>query len=111
MDSTRETFAQHYSEKMRPKKSKAETDVEMRGREMAADPMLEYFREREREKQGNKGPQIYRKQYPPNRYNIRPGFRWDGVDRSNGYEAKLMEREAKKKSSEEESFRLATRDM
>lgn len=78
---------------------------------MAADPMLEYFREKNREKQGiSAGKPIYRGQYPPNRYNIRPGHRWDGVDRSNGFEKKLLEREAKLKASEEESYRNATRD-
>lgn len=97
---------------MKPKKAEEEVDAEMRGREMAADPMLEYFRQKEREKQGQtKAKPVYKGPYPPNRYNIRPGYRWDGVDRSNGFEKRLLEKEGAKKANEEDEYRWATRDM
>lgn len=113
MNSRKETFRDHYDSTIKsgPAKSESRADAELRSREMADDPMLEYFREKELKKQGIKGKPTYRGPYPPNRYNIRPGYRWDGVDRSNGHEKKLLDKETDKKANEEEAYRWATRDL
>jgi len=48
---------------------------------------------------------------PPNRFGIRPGFEWDGVDRSNAYEANLFKFQNEKKAKEEMELRWATEDL
>jgi len=48
---------------------------------------------------------------PPNRFGIRPGYQWDGVDRSNHYEATLFTRINEQSAQEEMALRIAQEDM
>lgn len=50
-------------------------------------------------------------EFMPNRFGISPGHRWDGVDRSNGYEKKWLDKQNSKLAQEEEAYKWSTEDM
>lgn len=73
---------------------------ELKEQERWNDPMAELLSTKNNSKtvkrKGNS--KIYQGAFEPNRYGIKPGWRWDGVDRSNGFERKWFQ--ARNKAAE-----------
>ncbi|XP_034487297.1 BUD13 homolog isoform X6 [Drosophila innubila] len=89
-------------------------DRHLREQEHADDPMLQYMQEKrkKREQQSNKPVMpVYVGSYPENRYGIRPGYRWDGVDRSNGYEQRWFNKLNERRAVQDEAYKYSVEDM
>jgi pre-mRNA-splicing factor CWC26 len=96
----------------------SDLDKFLREREREDDPMLATIRKnrvKQESKDGNETIKVmptYKGPTPPmNRFKIMPGYRWDAVDRSNGFEKKYFERISNKESALEEAYRWSTQDM
>ncbi|KAJ2160496.1 Pre-mRNA-splicing factor cwc26 [Coemansia sp. RSA 552] len=78
-----------------------ELEAERRARQHWNDPALKFL-------QAKKHPKATYPEYqgsaPPNRFGIRPGYRWDGVDRSNGFEKDVLASQASAAARQAESY-------
>ena len=76
---------------------------ELKERERWNDPMAKMIGSKKSSKGGKSkgGGKTYQGAFEPNRYGIRPGWRWDGVDRGNGFERKWFAARNKKKDRED----------
>lgn len=55
---------------------------------------------------------VYKGPVPkPNRFKIAPGYRWDAVDRGNGFEHKLLVKMSSKSSYREEEYKYLSSDL
>lgn len=77
------------------------------------DPMAKILKKKRKrsEKAKKTASKYYTSWYPPNRYNIKPGAQWDGVDRSNGFEARLFETQLDEQIRKEQAYRYSSSDM
>jgi len=94
-----------------------EMNEELKAQVRWDDPMAAYMAQKERKEGGGKSEKSAvaaaaaakpRKEYagpaPPNRYGIKPGWRWDGVDRGNGFEKEWFQARGKKSRDENLSY-------
>ncbi|KAK5608723.1 hypothetical protein CRENBAI_021300 [Crenichthys baileyi] len=87
-------------------------DRMLREQEREGDPMAAMLRrKKERSTKTQVKPRYQGPPPPPNRFNIQPGYRWDGVDRSNGFEQKRYTRIADKKAIQEAAYKWSVEDM
>lgn len=86
----------------------------LKEQEREEDPMLAYIRKKKKKEAVATGKPMkptYEGEFMPNRFGIRPGYRWDGVDRSNGYEKRWFEVQNEKRAQQEEVYKWSTEDM
>jgi pre-mRNA-splicing factor CWC26 len=62
-------------------------------------------------KPSNKKPVYTGPAATPNRFHIRPGYRWDAIDRGNGFESKVLLRMSEKSNSKEDEYKWSVSDM
>merc|ERR1712037_390984 len=80
------------------------------------DPMFEYMMSKNKTKTKKARQQSSKKMYTgsstaPNRFGILPGYRWDGVDRSTGFENKLFTYHNEKRIQVNQAWRANTDDF
>lgn len=76
---------------------------ELKERERWNDPAAQFMTKKST-KQSVTGKPLYQGAGPPNRYSIRPGHRWDGVDRSNGFEKEYFAAQNRRQANKDLNY-------
>ena len=87
-----------------------EWNEELKAQERWDDPAAAFLRKKEtgteevrgRGKRLKRVVPVYLGAAPPNRFGIRPGYRWDGVDRSNGFEKTWFRKQNERRAEKDE---------
>jgi len=93
-------------------KDDKDLDEHLRAQERDGDPMLAFMKSKAKSSiPGSKKQTYMGAPPPPNRFKIPPGYRWDGVDRSNGYEKSWFGRINDKKAQQEDAYKWSVEDL
>jgi len=84
-------------------------NAEQKAQERWNDPAAAFLSKKT--SKGPKKPEYTGPPPPPNRFGIKPGYRWDGVDRGNGFEKKLFQKLNERKRTGQESYNWSVDDM
>ncbi|KAF9436030.1 hypothetical protein BGZ76_004988 [Entomortierella beljakovae] len=101
-------------EKLKPMarfKDDEELNEELKERDRWNDPAAMFLSSTKKTKKSARRYPLYQGNIPPNRFNIRPGYRWDGVDRSNGFEKSYFQRLNAEKNKAMEAHMWSVEDM
>ncbi|KND03352.1 uncharacterized protein SPPG_02395 [Spizellomyces punctatus DAOM BR117] len=86
-----------------------ERNKELMDRDRWGDPMA--FMTAKKKKKDKDRPVYRGPPPPPNRFGIPPGYRWDGVDRSNGFETRYFQAKNQRSAIQLEAYKWSTEDM
>ncbi|XP_046353029.1 BUD13 homolog [Haliotis rufescens] len=88
-------------------------DELLKTREREGDPMAAFLKKKKKNKDPNvkEKPKYSGPAPPPNRFKIMPGYRWDGVDRSNGFEKQIFTKMSEKRATEKLAYKWSVEDM
>ncbi|KAK7105751.1 BUD13 homolog [Littorina saxatilis] len=92
-------------------KDDQDLDRIMRDMDRDGDPMAMFMKKKNKKEDPNAKPRYKGPPGPPNRFGILPGYRWDGVDRSNGFEKQIFTKMSEKKAVKEHAYKWSTEDM
>ncbi|ELU06842.1 hypothetical protein CAPTEDRAFT_228530, partial [Capitella teleta] len=96
-------------------KDDQDLDAMLKAQERDGDPMLQFMRKKKAKQKKAKGdperPRYRGPEGPPNRFGIMPGYRWDGVNRSIGFEAKLFNKRVESSTNKELAYKWSSYDL
>ncbi len=106
MEEERERLRQQKTQALANTRDDEEYNEALKAQERWNDPAAAFLsKDTQQKKKGKKltrNVPLYMGPAPPNRYKIRPGYRWDGVDRSNGFEKLWFRKQNERKAQKDE---------
>ncbi|CAE6416199.1 unnamed protein product [Rhizoctonia solani] len=87
----------------------ADLNAEQKAQERWNDPAAAFLTTKK--SKGPKKPEYQGPPPPPNRFGIKPGYRWDGVDRGNGFEKKFFQKQNERARRGAEAYEYSVDDM